>query len=113
MVRPFQNAQIIAFWFSEWKVMSVWKNSFGQFLIKIGSTSKNYFSKTKNLAYPKFQPWIFNISKRFPAKFKKKSKMTHILIFGLNIEEKKLTTDHPVNFLSQKFFDRFFSNFTW
>jgi hypothetical protein len=74
MVRPFQNAQIIAFWFSEWKVMTVSRYFFGQFLNKIGSTLKNYFSKTKKLASPKFQPLILTISKLFPAKFRKNQK---------------------------------------
>jgi hypothetical protein len=54
MVRPFQNGQILAFWFSEWKVMTVWRYFFGQFLIKFGATLKNYSSKLKKLASPKF-----------------------------------------------------------
>jgi hypothetical protein len=84
MVRPFPNAQLLTFWFSEWKVKTVWRYFFGQFLIKIGSTLKNYFSKTKKLESPKFYPSILNISKRIPTKFKKKkSKITPIFIFGL------------------------------
>jgi hypothetical protein len=34
MVRPFQNAQILAFWFSESKLMTVWRYFFGEFSTK-------------------------------------------------------------------------------
>jgi hypothetical protein len=52
--RPFKNAQTLAFWFSEWKIMTIWGHFLGNFWPKIGLTSKNYFSKTKNNAPPKF-----------------------------------------------------------
>jgi hypothetical protein len=67
MVRPLQNAQILAFWFSEWKVMTVWRYFFGQFLIKNRVKFKKLFLEI-------FKPWILNISKRIPAKLKKKIK---------------------------------------
>jgi hypothetical protein len=64
MVRPFQNAQILAFWFSEWKVLTVWRYFFGRFLTKNRVNFKKLFLENK-----KFGIWeILRQNTEFSAK---------------------------------------------
>jgi hypothetical protein len=56
MFRPFQNAQILEFWFSEWKVMTVWRYFFGQFLTKNRVKFKKLFLENKKFGISKIQP---------------------------------------------------------
>jgi hypothetical protein len=53
MARPFQNAQINAFWFREWKVMTVWSYFFGQFLPKNRVNFKKLFLENKKFGISK------------------------------------------------------------
>jgi hypothetical protein len=53
MIGPFQNAQTIAFWFSKWKVMTVWRYFFGQFLIKNRVNFKKLFLENKKYGISK------------------------------------------------------------
>jgi hypothetical protein len=77
--------------------MTVWRHFFGQFLIKIGSTLKKYFSKTYQTV--------------FLQNLKKIKNDTHLFFWTWTLQKKKYTTGHPVNFLCQNFFGHIFFKF--
>jgi hypothetical protein len=110
MVRPFQNAQILAFWFSKWKVMTVWRYFSGQFLTQKRVNFKKLFLGNKKFGISKILTMDSYHVKAYSCKIKKKSKMTLIYFFGLEHCRKK-TTGHPVNFLSQNIFGHIFFKF--
>jgi hypothetical protein len=51
--KDFQNAQTLAFWLSEWKVMTVWRYFFGQFLTKNRVNLKKIFLENKKFGISK------------------------------------------------------------
>jgi hypothetical protein len=72
--------------------------------------SKKYlqtFSETKNKTLVNFSPLILNMTKCFPAKILKNSKLRFIFFsLKLNIDENK--TSHPIQIFSQNLLSVFY-----
>jgi hypothetical protein len=66
------------------------KKFLDNFLSNLGSISKNYSSKTKNNASPKFCTLFHNISKHFLAKFEENRRWCSLLKLTPNTKEKKI-----------------------
>jgi hypothetical protein len=72
MVRPFQNAQILAFWFSKRKVMTVWRYFFYNFDQKSDQLQNIISRKQKIRHLQNFDHWFLTCQSVFLQNFNQK-----------------------------------------